>query len=132
MHSFTLTAVGNLARNPELVVKNDTAYARFCLLGNDYAGRDEAGGVRDMTTSLWFVAFGTLGEVLARTARKGDQLFVQARVRASNWTDKHGEQQYEHSFIVNGFRFGAPGKARREEAPREESPPAAAQAMSGS
>jgi single-stranded DNA-binding protein len=114
MHSFTLTAVGNLARNPELIVKNETIYARFCLLGSDYGGRDEGGGIRDLTTSVWFVAFGTLGEVIARTARKGDQLFVQARVRSGNCTDQNAARQYEHSFIVNGFRFGAQSKAREE------------------
>ena len=115
MNSFTLTAVGNLARNPELVAKNDTSYTRFCLVGNDYAGKDEEGAAREVTTSVWFVAFGPLGEVLARNARKGDQLFVEARVRANNWTDKQGEKQYDHSFIVDGFRFGAPGKVKREE-----------------
>jgi single-strand DNA-binding protein len=115
MNSFTLTAVGNLARNPELVAKNDSSYTRFCLVGNDYAGKDEEGAAREVTTSLWFVAFGALGEVLARNARKGDQLIVEARVRESNWTDKQGEKQYDHSFIVEGFRFGAPGKAKREE-----------------
>jgi len=36
-------------------------------------------------------------------------------VRANNWTDKQGEKQYDHSFIVDGFRFGAPGPAKREE-----------------
>ncbi len=115
MNSFTLTAVGNLARNPEFVTKNDTSYTRFCLVGNDYAGKDEGGAAREVTTSLWFVAFGAMGEALARTARKGDQLVVQARVRASNWTDKQGEKQFDHSFIVDGFRFGAPGKVKREE-----------------
>jgi len=115
MNSFTLTAVGNLARNPEFVAKNDTSYARFCLVGNDYAGKDEGGSAREVTTSLWFVAFGAMGESLARNARKGDQLFVEARVRASNWTDKQGEKKYDHSFIVDGFRFGAPGKLKREE-----------------
>ena len=115
MNSFTLTAVGNLARNPEFVATNDTSYARFCLVGNDYAGKDEGGTAREVTTSLWFVAFGALGEALARNARKGDQLFVEARVRANNWTDKQGEKQYDHSFIVDGFRFGAPGKIKREE-----------------
>jgi single-strand DNA-binding protein len=115
MNSFTLTAVGNLARNPEFVAKSDTGYARFCLVGNDYAGKDEGGTAREVTTSLWFVAFGTLGEALARNARKGDQLFVEARVRANNWTDKQGEKQYDHSFVVQGFRFGAPGKIKREE-----------------
>jgi single-strand DNA-binding protein len=115
MNSFTLTAVGNLARNPELVAKNGTSYTRFCLVGNDYAGKDEEGASREIVTSLWFVAFGPLGEALARNARKGDQLFVEARVRASNWTDKQGEKQYDHSFIAEGFRFGAPGKVKREE-----------------
>lgn len=118
MNSFTLTAVGNLASNPQLVAKNDTSYARFCLVGNDYAGKDDEGASREVTTSLWFVAFGAMGEALARNARKGDQLVVAAHVRANNWTDKQGEKQYDHSFIADGFRFGAPGKVKREE--REE------------
>jgi len=124
MNSFTLTAVGNLARNPELVAKGDTAYTRFCLVGNDYAGKDDEGAAREIVTSLWFVAFGALGEAIARNSRKGDQLVVEARVRANNWTDKQGEKQYDHSFVVQGFRFGAPGKTKREEreARREEEP----------
>ena len=115
MNSFTLNAVGNLARNPEFVSKNDTSYTRFCLVGNDYAGKDEGGAAREVTTSLWFVAFGAMGEALARNSRKGDQLVVQARVRANNWTDSQGEKQYDYSFVVEGFRFGAPGKLKREE-----------------
>jgi single-strand DNA-binding protein len=115
MNSFTVTAVGNLAKNPELVAKGDTAYTRFCLIGNDYAGKDDEGAAREVTTSLWFVAFGPLGEAIARNSRKGDQLVLEARIRASNWTDQQGERQYDYSFIVEGFRFGAPGRVKREE-----------------
>jgi single-strand DNA-binding protein len=115
MNSFKLIAVGNLARDPELVAKSETLYTRFCLVGNDYAGRDEEGAAREVVTSLWFVAFGGLGEAVAKNTRKGDQLIVEARVRANNWTDKQGEKQYDHSFVVEGFRFGAPGRAKREE-----------------
>jgi single-strand DNA-binding protein len=115
MNSFTLTAVGNLARNPELVSKNALSYAKLCLVGNDYAGKDEEGAAKEVVTSLWFVAFGPLGESIARNARKGDQLILEAKVRASNWTDEKGDKQYDHSFIVQGFRFGAPGKLKREE-----------------
>ena len=115
MNSFTLTAVGNLARNPELVTKGEKSHARFCLVGNDYAGKDEEGAAREVTTSLWFVAFGAMGEAIANHSRKGDQLIVDARVRSSNWTDDQGEKQYDHSFILEGFRFGAPGPAKREE-----------------
>ena len=122
MNSFTLTAVGHLARNPELVARGSMAYARFCLVGTDYAGKDEEGAAREVVTSLWFVAFGALGEAVARHSRKGDQLFVEARVRANNWTDKQGDKQYDHAFVVQGFRFGAPGRMKREErdARREE------------
>ncbi len=115
MNSFTLTAVGNLARNPEAVAKGDVTYTRFCLVGNDYAGKDEEGSSREIVTSLWFVAFGSLGETIVRNARKGDKLIVEARVRANNWTDKQGEKQYDHAFVVQGFRFGAPGRVKREE-----------------
>ena len=115
MNSFTVTAVGKLARNPELAVKGDTTYTRICLVGNDYAGKDDQGNVREAVTSLWFVAFESLGEVIANNARKGDQLILQAQIRANNWTDKEGEKQYDYSFVVQNFRFGAPGKATREQ-----------------
>ena len=115
MNSFTVTAIGNLAKNPELMVKGDTTYTRFCLVGNDYAGKDDAGNAREVTTSVWFVAFEGLGEAIARNARKGDQLVVQAQIRANNWTDREGEMKYEYSFVVQSFRLGAPGKVKREE-----------------
>jgi single-strand DNA-binding protein len=115
MNSFTLTAIGNLAKDPELMAKAGVSYTRFCLVGNDYAGKDDEGKTRESVTSLWFVAFGGLGEVIGQNARKGDQLIVQAQIRANNWTDKDGALQYDHSFVVQNFRFGAPGKIKREE-----------------
>ena len=115
MNSFMLTAVGNLAKSPELAVKGDTAYTRICLVGNDYAGKDEHGNVREAVTAGWFVAFDSLGETIAKNARKGDQLIIQAQIRSNNWTDSDGEKQYDHSFIVQSFRFGAPGRIKREE-----------------
>jgi single-strand DNA-binding protein len=118
MNSFTVTAVGNLAKDPETAFKGDTTYTKICLVGNDYAGKDEQGNAREAVTSLWFVAFESLGEVIAKNALKGDQLILQAQIRANNWTDKDGEKQYDHSYVIQNFRFGAPGKAKREELAR--------------
>ena len=115
MNSFTLTAIGNLAKDPESSVKGDTTYTRFCLIGSDFAGKDEEGSAREIATSVWFVAFGGLGEAIAKNGRIGDQLIVEARIRANNWTDEQGEKQYDYSFIVSSFRFGAPGRQKREE-----------------
>jgi single-strand DNA-binding protein len=115
MNSFTLTAIGNLAKDPEFASKGDTSYARFCLIGNDYAGKDEHGNAREVASSIWFVAFEGVGEAIAKNVRKGDQLILQAQVRSNNWTDREGEKRYDYDFIVQSFRFGAPGRAKREE-----------------
>jgi len=118
MNSFTVTAVGNLAKDPETAFKGDTTYTKSCLVGNDYAGKDEQGNAREAVTSLWFVAFESLGDAIAKNARKGDQLILQAQIRANNWTDKDGEKQYDYSYVIQNFRFGAPGRAKREELAR--------------
>jgi single-strand DNA-binding protein len=118
MNSFTVTAVGNLAKDPETAFKGDTTYTKICLVGNDYAGKDEQGNAREAVTSLWFVAFESLGDAIAKNARKGDQLILQAQIRANNWTDKDGEKQYDYSYVIQNFRFGAPGRAKREELAR--------------
>ena len=46
MNSFRLTAVGDLARNPELSIKGDITFARFCLVGNDEVSEAERDGPR--------------------------------------------------------------------------------------
>ena len=55
-----------------------------------------------------------IGEAIAKHARKGDQLIVQAQIRANNWIDREGKKHYDHSNVIQNFRFGAPGRAKRE------------------
>jgi single-strand DNA-binding protein len=107
VNSFKLTAIGQLARNPELSRKGEITFARFCLVGDDEVSEGEEDGPREVVTSLWFFAFGRIASTIARNARKGDQLILEARVVANNWTDKGGERRYGHTFIVTGFKFGA-------------------------
>lgn len=109
MNSFRLTAVGNLARTPELTAEDDITLARFCLVGNDYTGERDEDGLQEIVTSLWFIAFGEIAESIARSSRKGDQLILEARIVAHAWMDKGGERELGHTFIVTGFRFGATG-----------------------
>ena len=52
MISFKLTAVGHLARNPELSTTGDATFARFCLVGKDEIEEGEPDGPRHVTTSL--------------------------------------------------------------------------------
>ena len=108
MNSFTLHAVGQLASDPDLNLgkgKEDIPYGG--------KGRDE------IVTRVFFVAFGGLAEAIGKNARKGDQLILEAQIRANNRVDAEtGETIYDYSYIVQGFRFGAPGKAKRAELAR--------------
>jgi single-strand DNA-binding protein len=125
MNSFTLFAVGNLAAQPQPGKKGDRTYTRFRLIGNDYGGKDDNGRPVEVTTSMWFVAFGRTGEAIAQHCRIGDQLIVNARVRNTKWTDQQGNERYGHSFQVEGFSFGSPGRLSRgeqsESGPQKES-----------
>ena len=114
MNSFTVTAIGNVARDPERGTHAEGSYTRICLVGNDVAGPDGQGNPRETVTSAWFVAFGKLADILARNVRIGDQLVLQAQMRNSTWSDKDGKRQYELSFVIQQFRFGAPGRATRQ------------------
>lgn len=105
--SFKIFAVGNLAAAPELGTKGQ---CRFSLISNDYAGPDK----EKVITQVWFVAFGSQADALARHCRVGDQLIVQARLQCNNYM-KGGEMEYRYSHIVDSFEFGAPGQEKREE-----------------
>jgi single-strand DNA-binding protein len=131
VNSFKLTAIGDLARNPELITKGDITFARFCLVGWDELSESESGGPRERVTSLWFLAFSEIATAIADNAGKGDQLFLEARVVAHQWTDNQGDNQLGHTFIVTGFRFGAKrggSPVARRRAPPDTSPADTAEA----
>jgi hypothetical protein len=50
VNSFTVFAVGVLARNPEVFIDQGETAARFCLVGNDFEEID--GAVREFVTSV--------------------------------------------------------------------------------
>jgi single-stranded DNA-binding protein len=105
MSSFSFGAIGQLARNPELVVTEEGTYCRFCLTSEDYTEDDEQGGFRVVVQSIWFVATHVIGTAIADSVRKGDQLFVEGKIRRHHWTAKGRNQ--DTTFVATGFRFGA-------------------------
>jgi single-stranded DNA-binding protein len=105
MSSFSVRAIGYLARNPELVITDGGAYCRFCLKSEDYTEDDEQGQFTVTFQSVWFVATHMVGAAIADSARKGDQLFVEGKIRRHHWTGKGRNE--DTTLVVTGFRFGA-------------------------
>lgn len=114
MNSFTIYAVGNISTDLELEGEGDKVRVQVPLIGNDYAGTDEDGKALERTTQLYFTAFGAKAKAIAKHCRKGDQLIVHGRIQANNYTQ--GERKvHAYNFIIEDFRFGAPGRVKREE-----------------
>jgi single-stranded DNA-binding protein len=104
MSSFAVSAVGYLARSPERVVTEGGSYCRFCLTSEDYTEDDDQGRFTLVVQSVWFVATHLVGAAIADSARKGDQLFVEGKIRRKHWTAKGRDE--DTTFVVTGFRFG--------------------------
>jgi single-stranded DNA-binding protein len=105
MSSFSVGAIGYLARNPEVLVAAEGTYCRFCLTSEDSTEDDEHGRCTVGVQSIWFVATHMIGAAIADGARKGDQLFIEGKIRKHHWTAKGRSE--DHTFVVTGFRFGA-------------------------
>ena len=112
IHSFRLTAIGSLTREPELTVRGTSATVRFQLVGYDSIreGTDED-GPNESSTGLWFLAFGKIATGIGRYVHKGDLLLVEARVVPSSQVEPQKENHKEkgggHSFLVTGYRIAA-------------------------
>lgn len=104
MSSFSFRAIGYLARNPELVVTDGIPYCRFCLKSEDYTEDDDQGQFTVTFQSVWFIATHLMAAAIADTARKGDQLFVEGKIRRHHWTAQGGNE--DTTFVATGFRFG--------------------------
>lgn len=109
-----LLFAGRVAAAPELKNYDDTKVARFRLIRNEYAGKDDEGNRKERQVSIPFSAFDSLAETLARNVLTGDQLMIEATVRNNNFTDKDQVERYDYNFEVVAFEYGAPGAEKRK------------------
>ncbi len=107
MNGFTLIGVGTLARDPEILLKREIPFVRFCLVGQDYAETNKVGHPRELITNAWFIAFDHIADDIARNSRKGDQLIVEARIYHGYHMETRVASKCATLFLVTGFRYGA-------------------------
>lgn len=110
----TLIYTGRLASAPEARQHGDTTVAKLTLIRNEYAGKDGKGQARERVVSVQFTAFNGVAEALAKHARKGDQLIVDAGLENNNY-EKDDVKHYGYNFVIRSFEFGAPGPEKRAE-----------------
>ncbi|MBW7997599.1 MAG: single-stranded DNA-binding protein [Candidatus Glassbacteria bacterium] len=91
--------IGNIGRDPDIrQTDNGSVISTFSLATNTtWVGRD---GVRNERTE-WhnIVAWNRLAEICHRIIRKGDQIYIEGRLRTRNWTDE-SEQRHHRTEVI--------------------------------
>ena len=112
MNSFHFA--GRLADGAELKQTAGGPVAKFRLIRNEYAGKDEKDDAKERIVAIPFVVFGARAEALSDHTRKGDQVIVRARIANNRYTSE-GTEHFDYNFIVEEWEFGAPGSIKRAE-----------------
>ncbi len=100
------TFIGRLTRDPELkYLANQTAVVNSGFATNN-KWRGANGEEREDVMFLDFQIFGKAAEAINQYSRKGDQLFLQGRLKLDQWEDRQGGgKRSKHVLIVEKFQF---------------------------
>jgi len=92
----------------DLVVKNpnpNLTVLAFSVASNR-SWKDKAGNKQQETEFHNMVSFGNQANTIAQWFAKGDEIYIQGRLKTQSWEDKSGVKKYRTEIIVEKFEFG--------------------------
>ncbi len=103
--SFAKTiVVGNLGQDPELRYMPDgRPVASFSVCANGRRGSGE----NRIESQIWFKAnvFGNSAEAVAKHLQKGDQVYVEGRLKPELWNGRDGEKRLTLNLNTSDVQF---------------------------
>ncbi len=87
--------IGNLGKDPEVRhLENGTAVANFSMATSE-SYKDRSSGERKTITE-WhnIVLWRGLAEVAEKYLKKGDQVYIEGKLKTRSWEDKDGNTRY--------------------------------------
>lgn len=105
--------VGNLGKDPELKrLESGTAVTKFSLATSD-SYKDKEGNRIDQTEWHNIVLWRGLAEVAEKYLKKGNQVYIEGKIKSRSWEDKEGNKRYTTEII--GDNMTMLGKRREQE-----------------
>jgi len=100
--------IGRITQDLELkAMPNGNSVLNFSVATN-YVYKDANGNKVEETEFHNIVSFGKQAENIAKYFVKGQEIYVEGRLKTRNWDDKEtGKKMYRTEIIVNQFEFGA-------------------------
>ncbi len=107
--------LGHLGRDPEMRYMPDGKAVAALSLATSETYKDRDGSRQERTEWHRVILFGKTAEVAGEYLRKGNQAYIEGRIRTRKWTDKDGQERYSTEIVgdrlqlVGGRRDGAEG-----------------------
>jgi single-strand DNA-binding protein len=96
--------LGNLTRNPEVrFTSSGTAVASFGLAVNRRFKQN--GDLKEETTFVDVVAFGSMAENIGKYQVKGNALLVEGRLQQQRWETESGDKRSKIQVVAEGVTF---------------------------
>ena len=103
--------VGNITADPELkALPSGVSVCNFSMATNEHY-KDKEGNKQSSVEFHDFVAFGNLGENIARYMSKGSQIYIEGKIQKDKWEDEEsGKTMQRTKIIARMAQFGSSGE----------------------
>jgi len=93
--------VGNLGKDPEVKhLENGIAVAKFPIATSE-SYKDKSGNRVDQTEWHNIVMWRGLAEVAEKYLRKGNQIYIEGKLRSRSWEDTEGVKRYTTEIVAD-------------------------------
>jgi len=95
--------VGRLGGDPEVkTLESGTKVAKFSLATTERY-KDKEGNQQENTEWHNVVLWRGLADVTERYMKKGDQVYIEGRIKSRKWTDKDGVERYFTDIVADNM-----------------------------
>ncbi len=118
--------IGNLGADPEVrYLESGSAVAKFNIATTE-SYTNKSGERVDNTEWHRIELWEGLAKVAEKYLKKGNQVYIEGRIRTDNWTDKEGQQRYSTTIRANSMTLlGGPSTSGSNEGANQAYTPAA-------
>jgi len=95
--------LGNVGQDPEIkTFDNGNKVANFSLATSE-KWKNKEGEQQEQTEWHNIAVFGKLAEIVEKYVKKGQQLYVEGKIKTRSWDDSDGNKKYMTEVVLNGF-----------------------------
>ncbi|MEJ8758546.1 single-stranded DNA-binding protein [Pontibacter sp. H259] len=107
--------IGNLGKDPEVRhLEGGVAVARFPLATSE-TFKDKSGQRQEKTEWHNIVLWRGLAEVAEKYLKKGQSVFIEGKIRTSQYQDKEGNQRYSTEIVADNMTMLTRGEGGQTE-----------------